>query len=79
MGIPVGKWVNFFFPVLVKVFPATPLLSGVFMHRVFCAHFGRFEGVVEIRRFLWWTQEKISLTCNSVDSHCNANDVLVHL
>ena len=38
--------------VLVKVLPVTPLLSGVFVHRVFCAYFVRFEGVGVIRRFL---------------------------
>ena len=68
-----------FFFVSVKVLPVTPLLSGVFVHRVFCAYFVRFEGIGVISRFLWWTQENISLTCNGVESHCNANDVLVHL
>ena len=41
----------FFFFVSVKVFPATSLLSGVFVHRVFCVYFLRSEGVVEMRRF----------------------------
>ena len=45
-----------FFSVLVKVLPVTPLVSGVFVHRAFCAYFRGIEGVVEIRRFLWWTQ-----------------------
>ena len=33
-----------FFSVSVKVLPVTPLLSGVFVHRVFFAYFVRFEG-----------------------------------
>ena len=57
MAIPVGKWVGFFFSVSVKVLPVTPLVSGVFVHRAFCAYFLRIERVVEIRRFLWCTQE----------------------
>ena len=63
MAIPVGKWVGFvcfilfyFFSVSVKVLPVTPLVSGVFVHRAFCAYFLRIERVVEMRRFLWWTQ-----------------------
>ena len=63
MAIPVGKWVGFvcfisiFFSVSVKVLPVTPLVSGVFVHRAFCAYFLRIERVVEMHRFLWWTQE----------------------
>ena len=34
----------FFFSVSEKVLPVTPMLSGVFVHRVFCAYFVRFEG-----------------------------------
>ena len=45
-----------FFSVSVKVLPVTPLVSGVFVHRAFCAYFLRIERVVELRRFLWWTQ-----------------------
>ena len=47
-------WV--FLPVSVKVLPVTPLLSGVLVHRAFCSYFLRIERVVEMRRFLWWTQ-----------------------
>ena len=46
----------FFFSVSVKVLPVTPLVSGVFVHRAFCEYFLRIERVVELRRFLWWTQ-----------------------
>ena len=46
----------FFFSVSVKVLPVTPLVSGVFVHRAFCVYFLRIERVVELRRFLWWTQ-----------------------
>ena len=46
----------FVFFVSVKVLPVTPLVSGVFVHRAFCAYFLRIERVVELRRFLWWTQ-----------------------
>ena len=69
MAIPVKKWVIFgrflfflflffflFFFVSVKVLSVTPLLSGVFVDRAFCAYFLRMERVVEMRRFLWWTQ-----------------------
>ena len=35
-----------FFSVSVKVLPVTPLLSGVFVHRAFCAYFLRIERVV---------------------------------
>ena len=62
MAIPVGKCVIFlvffylllflFFSVSVKVLPVTPLLSGVFVHRVFCAYYVRFEGAGVMRRFL---------------------------
>ena len=61
MAIPVGKWVDFrfliffflvFFSVSVKVLPVTPLLSGVFVHRVFCVYFVRFEGAGVMRRLL---------------------------
>ena len=45
-----------FFSVSVKVWPVTPLVSGVFVHRAFCAYFLRMERVVEMRIFLWWTQ-----------------------
>ena len=34
-----------FFSVSVKVLPVTPLLSGVFVHRVFCSYFVWFEEV----------------------------------
>ena len=34
------------FAVSVKVFPVTSLLSGVFVHRAFCAYFVRIERVV---------------------------------
>ena len=47
---------NFFFSVSVKVLPVTSRVSGVFVHRAFCAYFLRIERVVELRRFLWWTQ-----------------------
>ena len=64
MAIPVGKWVGFvcffffffLFSVSVKVLPVTSLLSGIFVHRAFCSYFLRIERVVEMRRFLWWTQ-----------------------
>ena len=35
----------FFFSVSVKVLPVTPLVSGVFVHRAFCAYFLRIERV----------------------------------
>ena len=44
--------------------PVTLLLSGVFVHRVFCTCCVRFEGAGVMRRFLWCTRENISLTCN---------------
>ena len=46
----------FFFSVSVKVLPVTPLVGGVFVYRAFCTYFLRIERVVELRRFLWWTQ-----------------------
>ena len=52
MAIPVGKWVGFvrfiifLISVSVKVLPVIPLLSGVFVHRAFCAYFLRIERVV---------------------------------
>ena len=49
----------FFFSVSVKVLTVTPLVSGVFVHRAFCAYFLRIERVVELRIFLWWTQSHI--------------------
>ena len=36
----------FIFSVSVKVLPITPLLSGVFVPRAFCAYFLRIERVV---------------------------------
>ena len=36
-----------FFPCPGKVFPVTPLLSSVFVLRVFCAYFDGFQGVGE--------------------------------
>ena len=65
MANPVGIWVsfrrffNFFFSVSGKVLPVTPLLSSVFVHRVFSAYFVRFEGVGVLRRFPWCTQENV--------------------
>ena len=53
----------FFISVPVEVLPVTPLLSGVLVHRVFCAYFVtcRFEGgwgnAYSI--FLWCTQKNI--------------------
>ena len=35
----------FFFLVSVNELPVTPLLSGVFVHRAFCAYFLRIERV----------------------------------
>ena len=70
-GNPSGKMGRLFFLVFfsvsVKVLPVTPLVSGVFVHRALCAYFLRIERVVEMRRFLWWTQE--NLACNGVESH----------
>ena len=50
---------SYFFRVGKKVLPVTPLLSSVFVHRVFSAYFVRFEGAGVIRRFPWCTQEKV--------------------
>ena len=50
---------SLFFSVSVKVLPVTPLLSGVFVRRVCCAYFVRFEGAGVMRRFLWCTREDI--------------------
>ena len=47
------------FSVSGKVLPVTPLLSGVFVHGVFCAYFVKFEGAGVMRRFPWCTQENI--------------------
>ena len=48
MAIPVGKSVEFvcvfFVCVSVKFLPITPLLSGLFVRRAFCAYFGAFSG-----------------------------------
>ena len=50
MANPVEVCVDFviflFFSVSVKVLPVTPLLSGGFVHRAFCAYFLRIERVV---------------------------------
>ena len=65
---PVGIWVSFrafflyfvlFLSVSGKVLPITPLLSCVFVHRVFRAYFVRCEGAGLMRRFPWCTQENI--------------------
>ena len=69
MAIPVGKWVGFvsfilfiFFSFFFPCRPGkslachSPLVSSVFLHRAFWAYFLRIERVVEMRRFLWWTQ-----------------------
>ena len=68
----------FFFSVSVKVLPVTPLLSGIFVHRAFCSYFLRIERVVEMRRFLWWTQND-KLNRQWRRKSCNANGVLVDL
>ena len=79
MAIPVGEWVDFsvLFSVSVKVLPVTPLVSGVFVHRACCAYFLRIERVVEMRGFLWWTQENHQLSLQWRRKSCNANGVLV--
>ena len=50
MANPVEVCVDFvvflFFSMSVKVLPATPLLSGGFVHRAFCVYFLRIERVV---------------------------------
>ena len=59
---PVGIWVSFrgfFYLVSGKVLPVSSLLSGVFVHRVFCGYFVGFEGAGVMRRFPWCTQENI--------------------
>ena len=53
------SWVFLLFSVSGKVLPVTPLLSGVFVHRVLSAYFVRFEGAGVMRRFSWCTQENI--------------------
>ena len=61
----------FFSSVSVKVLPVTPLVSGIFVHRAFCAYFLRIERVVD-------TVE--SLTYCGLQwrrKSCNANGVLV--
>ena len=83
-GIASRKMCNIsllFFSMSVKVLLVTPLLSGVFVHRVFFAYFvqQRFEGAGVKRILLWCTQENNLLTCIGVESHCNAHGVLVHL
>ena len=56
----VGFFIYFyFFSVSGKVLPVTPLLGGVFVHRVFCAYFVRFEGAGVMCRFPWCTHEII--------------------
>ena len=42
---------SFFFSVSGKVLPISPLLSGVFVYRVFCAYFVSFEGTGVMCRF----------------------------
>ena len=43
----------FFFSVSGKVLPISPLLSGVFVYRVFCAYFVSFVGTGVMCRFPW--------------------------
>ena len=38
----------YFFSVSVKVLPVTPLVSGVFVHRAFCAYFLRIIIIIVI-------------------------------
>ena len=61
---------SYFFSLWGNVLPVTPLLSSVFVQRVFSAYFVRFEGAGVIRRFPW---------CNGVESRGNGDGVLVHL
>ena len=42
---------SFIFSVSGKVLPVTPLVSGVFVHRVVSAYFVRFDGAGVMRRF----------------------------
>ena len=44
---------SLFFSVSGKVLPISPLLSGVFVYRVFCAYFVSFEGTGVMYRFPW--------------------------
>ena len=44
---------SLFFSVSGKVLPISPLLSGVFVYRVFCAYFVSFEGTGVMCRFPW--------------------------
>ena len=83
MANPVGICVSFvfcffiiflfiyiFFSLSVKVLPVTPLLSGVFVHRAFCAHFLRIERVVGNGvDFSGGYSRTINLTGNGVESH----------
>ena len=50
---------SFFFSVSGKVLPISPLLSGVFVYRVFCAYFVSFEGTGVMCRFLVNTAEHL--------------------
>ena len=43
----------FFFSMSGKVLPISPLLSGVFVYKVFCAYFVSFEGTGVMCRFPW--------------------------
>ena len=52
VGISVSFRGFFFYFLSGKVLPVTPLLSGVFVHRVFCAYFVRFEGAGVMRSLL---------------------------
>ena len=73
-----GRFFRFIFIFrTVKVLPVTTPVSGVFAHRAFCAYFLRIERVVEMRRFLWWTQENHYLSLQWRRKSCNANGVLV--
>ena len=63
----------------VKVLPVTSLLSGIFVHRAFCAYFLRIERVVKCVDFSGGHSRMINLISNGVESHYNANGVLVDL
>ena len=52
------------FSVSVKVLPVIPLLSGVFVHRAFCAYFLRIE-----KKVSGGHSRMINLTGNGVESH----------